>query len=199
MSLSTFLSYLLLVLASVLLVLAIVVLYRSIRRYRGHMEVLAKALKGTTETASTPFTRIFMLQGTHLGHRYLCSFKPPVRNAPPEFTISFHGSFPEGLSIRKRIQDLKALKKPTAPEEIHTGDDTFDMLFVARERKGRSEKAFLEEQARRDHITALLITEEARMFFEGGSARAILYGLDLQEIVPEFLLESLDRLASLAR
>lgn len=199
MSLSALLSNLFLLSAAVLLILALVVLYRTMRRYRGHMEVLAKALEGTTETVSTPLTRIFMLHGTHLGRRYRCSFKPSVNNAPPEFAMSIHGAFPEGLSLRKRPQDAVVVKKPSAPEEFLTGDNAFDMLFLARERKGRSEKAFLEEQAKRALITDLLTTDEARLFFEGGSARAILYDLDLQEIAPEFLLESLDRLACLAR
>lgn len=198
MSLIALISNLFLLFAVVLLIFAIVVIYRSVRQYRGQMEALAKAMEGTSETVSTSLTRIFMLHGTHLAHRYHCSFKPSANNAPPEFAISFHGSFPEGLSIRRKTQDPAALKKTAAPEEIRTGDDDFDMFFIARERKGHSERAFLEDQARRTLIMNLLTIDGARLFFEGGSVRFILYGLDLEEIGPEFLLENLDRLACLA-
>ena len=182
----------LLALAAVLLLLALFLLYLKVKKYKIYMEGLGKALDCRTEVVSTLRTRIFLLHGTRNGLTFRCSYRPPLKKEPPEFAISFYGTFPEGLTIRK--------KRPgeQTEEGRKTGDADFDRLFLVKEAKGHSSHAYLGNQPRRALIAKLLAPDNASVFFQGGSARAIFRDFEILEADSHTLEEYLDRMTGLA-
>ncbi len=184
-------------LALVFFAVALLAIFLKVRRYKTHMEGLAKAVDGTAEVLSTLRTRIYLLHAIHNRLKYRCSFTP-AKNNPPEFAISLYGSFPAGLSISKRKKSGRAVTKTGGAEEIQTGDADFDKLFIVRVRQGYSARNCLEVQSRRTLISKLLNREDASLFSEGASVRVIFKGLELEDVDSNVLREYLDRMTELA-
>ncbi|HEX8947706.1 MAG TPA: hypothetical protein VF790_02020 [Dissulfurispiraceae bacterium] len=182
----------LLALAAILLLLALFLIYLRVKKYKIYLEGLGKELACRTEIVSTLRTRIFLLHGARNGLTFRCSYRPPLKKEPPEFAISFYGTFPEGLTIRRKH----------AGEQIEegrkTGDADFDRLFLVREAKGRSSHAYLGDQPRRALIAKLLAPDNASIFFQGGSARAVFRNFEILEADSRTLEGYLDRMAGLA-
>jgi len=186
-----------LIAALILFALALLAILFKAKRYKTHMEGLAKAVGGTAEVLSSLRTRIYLLHAVHNNLKYRCSFTP-AKNNPPEFAISLYGSFPAGLSIVKRKKSDSEEAKAGGAEEIRTGDADFDRLFIVRVRQGHSSRNCLELQSRRTLISKLLSREDVGLFSEGASMRVIFKGLELEEVDSNVLRECLEQMTALA-
>lgn len=186
-----------LIAALILLAVALLAILLKARRYKTHMEGLAKAVGGTAEALSSLRTRIYLLHAVHSNLKYRCSFTP-AKNNPPEFAISLYGSFPAGLGISRRKKSGMETAKAGGSEYIQTGDADFDKLFIVRLRQGRSVRNYLEAQPIRDLISKLLNREDASLFSEGASMRVVFKGIELQDVSSDALREYLEQMTGLA-